>query len=87
MFYPSAGAIPDHSQLAKDIVPYFKSQLHVKDPSHRKPVLILPSLPGERAHDKNLNSAVGDIRTLNLLIGSPACYRWAITTRWQLLIK
>ena len=35
-----AGAITDHSQSAKDIDPYFKSQLYVKDPGHRKPVLI-----------------------------------------------
>ena len=53
---PSAGAITDHSQSAKDIDPYFKSQLFVEDPGHRKPVLILPnglSKPGERAHDRN----------------------------------
>ena len=53
-FNPSAGTITDHSQSAKDIDPYFKSQLFVEDPSHRKPVLILPnglSKPGERAHD------------------------------------
>ena len=56
VLYPSAGAITDHSQSAKDIDPYFKSQLYVKDPGHRKPVLILPnelSKPGERAHDRN----------------------------------
>ena len=54
VFNPSAGAITDHSQSAKDIEPYFKSQLYVDDPGHRKPVLILPnglSKPGERAHD------------------------------------
>ena len=48
-----AGAIIDHSQSAKEIDPYFKSQLYV-DSGHRKPVLILPnwlSKPGERAHD------------------------------------
>ena len=53
---PNAGAITDHSQSAKDIDPYFKSQLYVADPGHRKPVLILPnglSKPGERAHDRN----------------------------------
>ena len=56
VFNPSAGAIPDDSQSAKDIDPYFKSQLYVEDPGHRKPVLILPngsSEPRERAHDRN----------------------------------
>ena len=55
------------------------------DPGHRKPVLILPnelSKPGEQAHDKNKIFAVGGIRTHNLLIGSPACYHWAITVLW-----
>ena len=45
---------------------YFKFQLYVVDPSHQKPVLILPnglSKPRERAHDRNLISAVGRIRT------------------------
>ena len=40
VFNPSAGAITGHSKLAKDINPYFKSQLYVEDPGHRKPVLI-----------------------------------------------
>ena len=76
VFNPSAGAITD-SQSAKDIDPYFKFQLYVKNPSHRKPVFILPnelSTPGERAHDRNLISAVYGIRTHNLLIDSTACY-------------
>ena len=73
VFNPTAGAITDHSQSAKVIDSYFKSQLYVEDPSHRKPVLILHnglSKPGERAHDRN----VSGIRTHNLLIDSPACY-------------
>ena len=56
VFNPSAGVITDHSQSAKDIDPYFKSQLYVEYPGHRKPVLILSnelSKPGERAHDRN----------------------------------
>ena len=56
IFNPSAGAITDHSQSAKDIDQYFKSRLYVEDPGPRKPVLILPnglSKPGERAHDRN----------------------------------
>ena len=56
IFNPSAGAITDHSQSAKDIDPHFKSQLYQEDPGHQKPVLILPnglSKPGERAHDRN----------------------------------
>ena len=56
VFNPNAGAITDHKQSAKDIDPYFKSQLYVEDPGHLKPVLILPicsSEPGERAHDRN----------------------------------
>ena len=31
VFNPSAGAITDDSQSAKDIDPYFKSQLYVED--------------------------------------------------------
>ena len=56
VFNPGAGAMAAHSQSAKDVDLYFKSQLYVKDPGHRKPVLILPngsSEPGERAHDRN----------------------------------
>ena len=56
VFNSSAGAITDYSQSAKDIDPYYKSQLYVEDPGHRKPVLILPnglSKPGERAHNRN----------------------------------
>ena len=56
VFNPSAGAITDHSQSAKDIDPYFNSKLYVEDPGHRKPALILPnelSKPRERAHDRN----------------------------------
>ena len=40
VFNLGAGAITYHSQSAKDIDSYFKSQLYVEDPSHRKPVLI-----------------------------------------------
>ena len=50
VFNTSAGAITDYSRSAKDIDPYFKSQLYVEDPGQRKPVLILPhglSKPGE----------------------------------------
>ena len=49
-------SITDYSQSAKDIDSYFKSQLNVEDPGHRKPVLILQNVlskPGERAHDRN----------------------------------
>ena len=35
VFNPSAGAITDHSQSAKD-KPVFKSQLYVEYPGHRK---------------------------------------------------
>ena len=51
VFNPSTGAITDHSQSAKDIYPYFKSQRYVEDPSHQEPALILSnglSKPGER---------------------------------------
>ena len=77
VFNPSVGAITDHSQPAKAIDPYFKSQLYAEDPGHRKPIRILPnglSKPGKRAHDRNLISAVGGIRTNNFLIDSSACY-------------
>ena len=36
VFNPSASAITDHSQSAKDIDPYFKSQLYVEDPCRRQ---------------------------------------------------
>ena len=81
-FNLSAGAVIDHSQSAKDIDPHFKSQLYVVDPGHRKSVLILPnglSKSGERAHVRNLISAMGGIQTHNLLIDNPACYHWAVT--------
>ena len=50
------GAINDQSQAAKDIFPYFKSQLYADDPGHGMPVLILPnglSKSGEQAHNRN----------------------------------
>ena len=56
VFNPSAGAITDHSQSAKYIDQYFKTQLYVEDTGYRKPVLILTnglSKLGERAHDRN----------------------------------
>ena len=34
IFNPSAGSINDHSQPAKEIYLYFKSQLYVEDPGH-----------------------------------------------------
>ena len=55
VFNPSASAITDHSQSAKDIDPYFKSHLYVEDPGHRTPIFILQnglSKPGERAHNE-----------------------------------
>ena len=76
VFNPSASAITDHGQSAKDIDPYFKCQLKVEGSGYRKPVLILPnglSKPEERAHDRYLISAVDVIRIHNLLIDSPAC--------------
>ena len=33
VFIPSASAITDHSQSAKDIDPYFKSKLYAEDPT------------------------------------------------------
>ena len=33
VFNPSAGAITDHSQSAKDIDPHFRSQLYVENPA------------------------------------------------------
>ena len=62
VFNQSSGAITDHSQSAKDIDQYFKSQLYVEDPGLRKPILILPnglSKPGERAHNGNFNFCRG----------------------------
>ena len=77
IFNPSTGTVSDDSQSAKDIDPYLKSQLYVQDSGHQKRVLILPnglSKPREQAHVINLMSAMGEIRTNNLLIDSPACY-------------
>ena len=57
--------------------PYFKYQLYVEDSGHRKSVLIVPNVPsqpGEQAHDK-LISAMGGIRTCNLLIGRPVFFQ------------
>ena len=51
VFNQIAGAITDHNQSAKNIDPYFKSQLSAEDPGHRKTVLILS---GEREHDRIL---------------------------------
>ena len=83
VFNPSAGAITDHSQSAKVIDSYFKSQLYLEDPCHRKSVLILSiglSKPGERARDRNLISVVGGIRIHKILLDSPACYHLATTS-------
>ena len=88
VFNPSAGAITDHSQSAKDIDQYFKSQLHVEDPGHRKPVLSLPNglrNPESECTTEILLYAVGGIRTHNLLIDSPAFYHWAITAHLVVL--
>ena len=67
VFNPSTDAIIDHSQISKDIDPYFKSKLYVKDPSQGKPVPILSndrSKPGERARvAQNVIPAIGLIRT------------------------
>ena len=81
VFNPSASAITDHNQSAKDIDPYFKSQLYAEDPGRRKTVRVLSnSKPGERVHDRNYISAVGRMRTHNFLINSSAHYHRAITT-------
>ena len=56
VLHPNTGTITDHNQSAKDIYPYLKSQLHVEDSGHRKPILIIQNElnePGERAHDRN----------------------------------
>ena len=56
VFNPSAGAITDDSQSAKDIDPYFKSQLYVEDPTTESRYSFLPngsSELGEREHDRN----------------------------------
>ena len=55
IFNPSADAVSDYSQSAKNVDPYLSSS-SVEDPGHRKPVLISPdglNKPGERAHDRN----------------------------------
>ena len=80
VFNLSTGAIIDHGQSAKDIDPYFKSKLYVKDPSHRKPVPILSndrSIPGESARDTKCYFC--HRVDPNLLMDSPACSHRAIT--------
>ena len=74
VFNPSAGVITDHSQSAKDIDPYFKSQLYVEDPGHRKPVLILPNGSSELGDRIFLILPWVRFEPTNLLIDSPACY-------------
>ena len=90
VFKPSADVITEHTQSAKDIDTYFKSQRYVEDTGHRKPVLILPnglSKTGERAHDINLNfSAMSGIRIHNLLIDNSSCYHRAITALYQIYL-
>ena len=69
---PFASAITDHSQSAKSMNPYFKSHS-----SHWKPVLSLligRSQPEEQARTDELISAMGGIRTHNLLIHRPVFF-------------
>ena len=56
VFNPSADAITDHSQSAKDTDPYFKSQLYVEDPGKKNYLVLLFS--GEIS---NMSEAVGDL--------------------------
>ena len=70
VFNPSAGTITDHSQSVKDIDPYFKSQLYVENPVHRKPVRYSFYRIGRvntKSERKIYFSAVGGIRAHNLL--------------------
>ena len=56
VFYQSAVAITGHSQSAKGIDPYFKSQLYLEDLGQRKPIHILPNELNKhekRVHDRN----------------------------------
>ena len=89
VFYPSAGEFTDHSQSAKDIDPYFKSKLYVKDPGNRKPLLIYGMgwvNPESERMTESFISVVGGIRTHNLVIDSPASYHWAITDlKWYMI--
>ena len=59
---PSAGAITDHSQSAKDIDPYFKSQLYVEDS--------VPALYLYRSQLKQVEHGVTNLlRSLKTLVG------------------
>ena len=61
---PSANAITFNNQSAKDIDQYFKTELNAEDSLPPKSELILPNglcKFGERAHDRNLVSTVGEI--------------------------
>ena len=72
-----------------NIDPHLKFQLYVEDRGHWKPVLIFSnglSKPRDRAQNTNLISAMGGIRTHNLLIDSPACYHWALTAFHRSLV-
>ena len=79
VFNPSASAITIHSQSAKDIDPYFKSQLcggpMATESRHS---FYRMGWVNPESESRNLISAMGGIRTHNLFINSPTCYHWAI---------
>ena len=83
VFNQSADSITDHRQSGNDIDPYFKSQLYEKGSGTESRYSVYRmgwvNLESERTTEI-LHSAVGGIRTRKLLIDSPACYHWAITT-------
>ena len=77
VFNPSAGAITDHSQSAKDTDTYLKIQLYVEDPAIESRYTVYPVgrvNPKRERTTEILISAAGGIRTYNLLFDNPARY-------------
>ena len=77
-------SLATRNQSTKDIDPYFKSQLYVEDPGTecRYSVYRMGWVNPESARTTDIFiSAVGGIRTHNLLVDSPTWYHWAITDR------
>ena len=92
-FNPSASAITYHRQSAKDIDPYFKSQLYVEDPVHQKPVLILRNGPSTccKTNFLKINSLVHSCISIRIFFTIVPCIErsWLlchVTTAKQLLI-
>ena len=77
---PSAGAITDHSQSAKDIDSYFKSQLYVEEwraptTENQYSFYQMDWVNHSASAQQKLISAMGGIQIYNLLIEKPVFYQ------------